>query len=321
MVEVRELEVFLAAAEQENFSVAARELHLTQPAVSFQIQALEHRLNVQLFNRIGRRISLTEAGRMLMPLARELIDLASRIEETMDIQQGRVKGHIVIGCSTSPGQYILPHLIGVFREHYPEVVFSVELMDGEAVEEKLLTKQLHLGVLNQCSKQKDLQCRPFFTDELALIAPVQHPWAEHRSIAPQDLKRADWILRERGACTRRLVEAALEEHGVDSHELHVSMELGSPEAIEAAVEAGHGVSFVSRITVHRALEMGRIRQISVEGMVIQRQLYIAHYPSRTSTRAESRFYDFIGSCDGQRAIHSRMEQVLSSETLTATAIS
>ncbi|MCI0474819.1 MAG: LysR family transcriptional regulator, partial [Anaerolineales bacterium] len=119
MVEVHELRVFLAAAEEENFSAAARKLHLSQPAISFQIQGLEQRLNVQLFQRNGKRISLTEAGHDLLPLARELVNLSSRIEETMCAQQGIVKGQLVIGCSTSPGKYILPHLIGAFRKKYP----------------------------------------------------------------------------------------------------------------------------------------------------------------------------------------------------------
>src|SRR5512142_1590354 len=135
MVEVHELEVFIAAAEFENFSAAARKLHLSQPAISFQIQALEQRLNVQLFQRTGRRIALTEAGRDLLPMAREMVNLSSRIEETMCAQQGIVKGQVLMGCSTSPGKYILPHLIGEFRRQFPEVQFSVEVMDRQAVED------------------------------------------------------------------------------------------------------------------------------------------------------------------------------------------
>src|SRR5512142_953572 len=129
MVEVHELEVFIAAAEFENFSAAARKLHLSQPAISFQIQALEQQLNVQLFQRTGRRITLTEAGRDLLPMAREMLNYSTRIEETMCARQGIVKGAVHIGCSTSPGKYILPHLIGAFRRRYPAVQFSVHVMD------------------------------------------------------------------------------------------------------------------------------------------------------------------------------------------------
>src|SRR5512141_1879208 len=141
MIEVHELEIFLAAAEEENFSAAARKLHLSQPAISFQIQALEQRLNLQLFQRSGRRIALTEAGRDLLPMAREMVGLSTRIEETMSAQQGIVKGHLNVGCSTSPGKYVLPGLIGAFRSQYPLVQFTVDVMDRQLVEEKLLAKE------------------------------------------------------------------------------------------------------------------------------------------------------------------------------------
>ena len=145
------MQTFIVAAEEENFSAAARKLHLSQPAISFQIQALEQRLKVQLFQRVGRRIVLTEAGRELLPMAREMLQLSSRIEETMCMSQGLVRGHIVIGCSTSPGKYILPHLIGAFRKKYPEVLFSVEVLTGDAVVDKLVVRDIHFGVLSLCS--------------------------------------------------------------------------------------------------------------------------------------------------------------------------
>lgn len=198
MIEVNELRVFLAAAEEENFSAAARKLHLSQPAISFQIQGLERRLNVKLFQRIGKRISLTEAGRELVPMAREMINLATRIEETICLQQGHVKGHLKIGCSTSPGKYILPHLVGAYRKLYPDVLITVEVMSRHQVEEQLNAKEIHLGVLAMCSREKEIECFPFFTDQLVLITPPDHPWALRGRIHLSELKEADWILREGG---------------------------------------------------------------------------------------------------------------------------
>jgi DNA-binding transcriptional LysR family regulator len=302
MVEVHELQIFIAAAEEENFSAAARKLHLSQPAISFQIQALEQRLNVQLFQRTGRRIALTEAGRDLLPMARELISLSSRIEETMCAQQGIVKGQVHIGCGTSPGKYILPHLIGAFRKRYPDVQFSVDVMDRETVEEKLLSKQIHMGVMGLASKSKELECWPLLTDELILIAAANHPWAACSQIRPEDLKTADWILREGSAATRQFVQAYLTEHGLDVADLNVAMELGSPEAVEAAVEAGHGVSFVSRIAVKRGLELGRIKQVRVSGISVTRQIYLARNRLRTCTCAQLHFREFVDSPEGQKII-------------------
>ncbi len=302
MVEVHELQIFAAAAETENFSAAARKLHLSQPAISFQIQALEHRLNVQLFQRIGRRIALTEAGRELLPMAREMINMSSRIEESMCASQGLVKGHVIIGCSTSPGKYILPHLIGAFRKEFPDVQFSVEVMDRQTVEERLLEQKIHIGVLSICSKNKELECWTLLTDELVLIVGAQHPWATRDRIAPAELGTAEWILREGGAATRQLVTSTLAEQGLAADDLHVAMELGSVEAVEAAVEAGHGVSIVSRVAVQRGLELGRIKVVAVDGMTVRREIYLARNRMRACTCAQLKFREFIVSPEGQRVM-------------------
>jgi DNA-binding transcriptional LysR family regulator len=302
MIEVHELEIFLAAAEYENFSAAARKLHLSQPAISFQIQALEQQLNVQLFQRTGRRITLTEAGRDLLPMARELVNLSTRIEETMCAQQGIVKGEVLIGCSTTPGKYILPHLIGAFRRLHPQVQFRVDILSRSVVEQKLMDKEIHVGVMGLASKNRDIESFPFFVDDLLLIVPIDHPWASRASVGPEELGRTDWILREEGSATRELVLAHLAEFGVTGSSLHVGMELGSPEGVEAAVEAGHGVSFVSRIAAQRGLQLGRIKAVQVEGVQVQRQIYLARNRLRTCTCAQLRFREFVESGQGCRII-------------------
>ncbi len=302
MIEVHEMRVFLAAAEEENFSAAARKLHLSQPAISFQIQALEQRLNLQLFARNGKRIELTETGRELMPLAREMVNLSTRIEENMCAQQGLVKGHLTIGCSTSPGKYILPRLVGAFHRQYPDVQVSVQVMERRAVEEKLIAKEIHLGVLGVCSKKKELECFPLWMDELVLLVGAQHAWANRAIIAPAELRDVDWILREPGAATRQVVLDALMEHDVAEEELRVAMELGSAEGVEAAVEAGHGISFVSRVAAQRGLELGRVKAIPVEGVAVQRVIYLARNRNRACTCAQLRFREFVESDEGQKSI-------------------
>ena len=231
-----------------------------------------------------------------------MVNLSSRIEETMCMQQGIVKGHMLIGCSTSPGKYILPHLIGAFRNQFPDVQFSVEVMTRQSVEEKLVAKQIHIGVLSLGSKNKDLECFPFFADELVLIVAAKHPWATRGEIAPAELKDTDWILREGGAATRQLVLATLAEQGLPTDDLRVAMELGSVEAVEAAVEAGHGVSFASRVAVQRGLELGRIKTINVTGLDMRRQIFLAHNKMRTCTCAQLKFREFIESPEGQQLI-------------------
>ncbi len=302
MIEIHELRVFLAAAEEENFSAAARKLHLSQPAISFQIQNLEQRLNVQLFQRNGKRITLTEAGHNLLPLAREMINLSTRIEETMCAGQGIVKGHVIIGCSTSPGKYVLPHLIGAFRQKYPDTHFSVQVLTRQQVEEQLLTKQLHIGVLGLPARSKDLECFPFFTDDLVLIVPAQHPWAARGCIHPKELYQAEWVVREGSAATRQTVVTLLNSAGIRVDDLRVTMELGSVEAIEAAVEAGHGVSFVSRVAVQHGLALKKIKVVRVKGLHLQRQIYLARNKLRPCTCAQLKFREFVESSEGQQLI-------------------
>ncbi|MBI5303991.1 MAG: LysR family transcriptional regulator [Chloroflexi bacterium] len=304
MLGAHELQVFLVAAEEENFSAAARKLHLSQPAISFQVQSLEEHLNVQLFQRTGKRISLTDAGRDLMPLAREMVNLSARIEETMCLQQGIVKGHIQIGCSTSPGKYVLPQLIGAYRKQYPDVQFSVQVMSREDVEEKLLRKEIHIGVLSIPSRHKELECWRLFDDELVLIVGATHPWATRDMVTPAELNEVDWILREGGAATRQLIASTLMEHRLSADDLNVGMELGSVEAVEAAVEAGHGVSFVSRVAVKRGLELGRIKIVPVAGLVLRRQIMFARNRTRACTCTQLRFREFLESPAGQQLIAS-----------------
>ncbi|HEX9076141.1 MAG TPA: selenium metabolism-associated LysR family transcriptional regulator [Anaerolineae bacterium] len=299
MLGIHELQVFVAAAETENFSAAARKLQLSQPAISFQIQSLEQQLNVQLFQRTGRRISLTEAGRDLLPMAREMLNYSTRIEETMCARQGIVKGSVQIGCSTGPGKYVLPHLIGAFRKRYPDVQFSVHVMDRRSVEDRLLSQQIHIGVVGLHTKNSDLECWPLFMDHLVLIVAPTHCWADRPKIPLAQLQDAQWIFREEGAASRQLVEASLAESGIDSRSFNVAMELASPEAVETAVEAGHGVSFVSQLAVRHALELGRIIAVDVEGLTVQRQIYLARNRHRTCTCAQLRFREFVESDDGQ----------------------
>ncbi len=304
MIEVHEMQVFLAAAEEENFSAAGRALHLSQPAISFQIQGLEKRLKTQLFQRTGRRIALTEAGRELLPMARELIGLAARIEEDLCASQGQVKGHVTIGCTSSPGKYILPLLVGAYRRHFPDVQFTVDVMTRQIAEERLIDKQIHIGVLSIVSKRKELECWPLMVDALALIVSAAHPWAARDEILAAELKDADWILRESGAATRQVIFEHLAEFGIAERDLRISMEFGSVEGIETAVEAGHGVSIVSRIAALRDLKIGRIKAVKVKGLNVSRQIFLARNRLRTCTCAQLRFREFIASEEGQQIVAS-----------------
>jgi len=303
MIGARELEVFLAAAEHENFSIAARKLHMSQPTVSFQIQSLEQQLKVQLFQRFGHRIQLTQAGRDLLPIANEMMNLSCQIEEIVDAQQSVVTGNLTIGCTTTPGRYILPVLISAFREKYPGVRSLVEVnLNRTEMEQKLLAKETQFAIFGLPPKSKKLEYWPIYTDELVLIASPQHAWAKRSQIYPQDLKEADWVMREPRSATRQLTQTRLAERGVDSSELNVIMEFGTPEAVVVAIENGCGVSYISRVAVQRSLELGKVVVIPVENLTISRQIYMARNPLGAGTRIQLRFKAFVESEEGQEVI-------------------
>jgi DNA-binding transcriptional LysR family regulator len=296
MVGIHEIVVFLAAAKTENFSAAAQSLGLSQPAVTFQIRSLEEKLKVQLFERRGKRVVLTEMGRELLPIARELINAASSFEEAVALRLGTLKGRLQIGCGTGLAKYVLPQLIGAFHKRYPNVRISCEGMTRQIVEEKLASLEIHLGIVCTLSKTRELAYYPFFTDELVLIAASNHPWSARDEISLAELCAADWIV-EKGHTIANLMR-----WGLAMGDIRVAIELNDDEAIQAAVEENQGVAFMSRIAAKRSVEAGAIKTIHIEGLTpIHREVFLVQPHSRTSILSY-RFREFIESAEGRSLI-------------------
>jgi DNA-binding transcriptional LysR family regulator len=293
MLNVHEMNVFLAAAETQNFSEAARQLHMTQPAVSMQIQSLEQRLGVDLFERSGRRIQLSEAGETLMPMARELVSMSLNIEEAMKSWGGQVVGHLKLGCSTTAGKYILPQLIARFRRMHPRVHVTVYNSGRDQVMDMLCDGTTHISVVSSLVNCRDAEFQPFFTDRAVLIVPVDHPWANRSSIKSRELCEVDFIMRDDTAGTRQVMVEGLLEQGIHLDDLNVVMELGNAEAIEMAVEEGIGVSIVSRLVAQRGVDLGRIKVVEVEELNLERKIYMAYNIRRAATSAQTEFWNFV----------------------------
>lgn len=293
MLNIHEMNVFLTAAETQNFSEAARQLHMTQPAVSMQIQSLEQLLGALLFERSGRRIQLSEAGETLIPMARDLVNMSLRIEETMKSLSGKVVGHLKIGCSTTAGKYILPQLVARFRRMHPGVHVTVYNSGRDHVMQMLCDGMTHISVISSLIHCREAEFQPFFTDRVVLIVPADHPWASRDVIEPEELSEVDFILRDDTAGTHHVVLEGLLEHGIQVDDLKVVMELGNAEAIEMAVEEGIGVSFVSRLVARRGVELGRIKVVQVEGLNLERKIYMTHNVRRAATSAQAEFWNFV----------------------------
>ena len=304
MLNPYELQVFLAAAEAESFSAAARRLHLTQSAVSQQVHSLEQQLQVELFHRDGPRISLTDNGRALMSMAREYVHLSAHIEENMAARRGMVTGQLTIGCTSTPGKYVLPWIVSSFCRDHSQVKIAVEVIKRADLVQKLEQHAIDFGIMSGQVAHPDLIFDEFMQDDLVLIVPAQHPFAHQEVVSPEQLKGQTVILREEAAGTRIALLEGLEHVGVKGNDIKVApIEFGAAESIIAAVEAGCGISWVSMVAAQRAVEIGKIRLIEVEGLSLRRTIYLVRHQQHASSEAHLKLYEFISSPAGQSILH------------------
>ncbi len=265
------LTVFRAVAAQLSFRKAAEELFLTQPAVTFQIKALEEDLGVQLFDRSGQRIALTPAGAQLLDAARSSHALLDDAAQQLASLDGQLAGELVLGVSTTISQYLLPRLLRGFLTLHPLARFRVLTGNTETIVQSVLDAHCSLGLIEGPARSREVVTQPFLRDEMVLIVPAAHEWTEDAAISARDLASVPLLLRERGSGSRRVLELALERAGVRLKSLRVAMELDSVEAIKSAVEADLGVGFVSRWAVARDLRLGRQFRIApVRDLVVTR---------------------------------------------------
>lgn len=295
LIELSTLRVFLVAAEEKNFSKAAQRLHLSQSAVSQNIQSMERAYGVELFIRRGRAVDLSEAGHTILPMVRDVLRAARLLDDGFQGINNRVGGDLLIGCSTSAGKYLMPVLLSNFQREYPAVHPRVKVMGREGVYERLLNQNIPIGVSSKNFDHRDLECLPLFDDRIFLIVPVNHPWANYGQATPDDLLDQPIIMREEMSGTCETVIQGLKSYGITPDMLNVTMELGNPEAIEMAVERGVGIAFVSEMIAVRGLAFGRIKKVELQGFDLKRTVYIARHIHYPFTRAQSLFWEFAQS--------------------------
>ncbi len=293
MLDVHQLNVFLAAAETLNFTQAARQLHMTQPSVSQHIQGLERHFDMSLFIRNGRNLELTDAGMALLPLAREAVTLSIRIDETMESLKGTIYGHLIVGCSTTPGKYILPHLLARFHRKYPQVRVTCQVSPQADALRSVAEGEAHFALFSlDHDGYPDIEAVSFICDPIVLIAPLDHPWAKRNEIEPNELMEGDFIMRETASGTFNAVREALAQYDVSTADLRILITLGNAEAIALAVQEGIGVGFISQMVVDRLCQ-GKVAQVRVRGIDICRQIYIGRNSRRPATGAQAAFWNFL----------------------------
>ena len=277
MLENFRIRVFRAVAHHLNFSRAAEELLLTQPAVTQQIKALEEEFGVPLFDRGGGRISLTLAGKALLPFADRMKVLSEEARCAVAEGSGQQAGELALGASQTIAQYLLPNLIAKFRELHPKVHVTARSGNSDEMLEALLACDIHLALIEGPEHRKDLHIQPFMEDHMVLVVPSGHEWADHE-VDLDALRQQPLLVREFGSGSRRVVEQALVHAGIKIKDLKVSMELDSTEGLLSGVEAGLGVTFVSRWAVRNQLALGSVKLARVRGLKLARQFSYA-YPA------------------------------------------
>jgi DNA-binding transcriptional LysR family regulator len=293
MIEIIKIETFLSAAETLNFSDTAKQLHISQPAVSHQIKTLEQELGVTLFDRRSGRLRLTDAGRILLPWARRLLHDMSNMQAMMASLEEEVLGNLCIVCSTTAGKYILPQLAARFLHRYPGIQVSIPACASEQVALNLLEGNAHLGVLSREIDDPKLEVQEFFHDRITLVVPAGHRWAFRRSIEPSELLEEPIIIRESSSGTRRVVLEELAKHDISLEDLNIFMELGNAEAIVRTVAAGYGVGFVSTLASACPLERGNVVDIVIEGLNLERVIYMVRKRISEVHRPRDAFWSFV----------------------------
>ncbi len=263
------LRIFRTVAHHLNFSRAAEELLLTQPAVTQQIRTLEEECGVPLFDRSGGQITLTPAGEALLPYAEKLKAITDEAIAAVNDASGRDIGQLAVGASQTIGQYILPNLVARFLREHPRVTFTAVCGNSDEMIGRLLHRRIQLALIEGPVRRKDFHIEPFMEDHMVLVVPAGHEWADHE-IEVSALKRAPLLMREFGSGSRRVVEQALARAGIRKKDLNTRMEFDSTEGILNAVEAGLGATFISRWAVRNQLALGTLKVARVKGLQLSR---------------------------------------------------
>jgi DNA-binding transcriptional LysR family regulator len=294
-VELRNLHTFRTVVDKGSFSQAAEELEISQPAVSFQIRALEERLGHRLLDRSGRRIAITEAGEVAYRYAKRLIGLEAELQREMQELGDTVSGRLVLGSSTGPGEVVLPRLLGAFSRLHPEVQVSLVVLDTQSVCERVLDDELEIGFVGAARPQRGLVYEPFMRDELVAIVPTDHPLAERGSIDLDELVRQPMIVQQEGSGVRSVIEAAMRDAGLRDRDLNVTMELGLQQSVKAAVLDGLGLTVISRLAIEREVADGSLVALSLEGPGLAREFSSVRHAGRTSRRVTRAFLEFAAA--------------------------
>lgn len=285
----RQLSVFEAVARLLSYSRAAQEMHLTQPAVSMQIKQLEENVGMPLFEQLGKKIYLTEAGRELSHYSRVIAQQLSEAETVMNDLKGLQRGRLKISVA-STANYFAPQLLANFSQRFPTVTVSLDVTNRQALLAQLANNEMDMAVMGQPPEGLDLVAESFMENPLVVIAPVNHPLATAKTIPLERLQKETFLVREEGSGTRIAMERFFDQHGI---QFHTGMVMSSNEAIKQAVQAGLGLGILSLHTIDLELETKRLKVLDVKSFPIMRHWYVVHRKDKRLSTVAQAFKAFL----------------------------
>jgi DNA-binding transcriptional LysR family regulator len=287
----RRLQVFHTVARLLSFTKAAETLHMTQPAVTFQVRQLEEYFNTRLFDRTHNRISLTDAGARVYTYSDKIFELYGEMENAVREMTGEISGSLTIGASTTIAEYMLPALLGDFRAKYPDVSIHLKVANTDGIVSMVENNTIDLGVVEAPVSNKNLVVDECRRDNLVAIVPPGHPIGKQKKVTLDELLEYPFICREEGSGTREVIAEHLARYSKCDTCMDVAMELGSPEAVKGAVEAGMGISVVSNATIQKELRLGTLLSIDLDPP-LERPFSFVHQKQKFRVRVMEELLEF-----------------------------
>lgn len=287
-----QLRILKAIVQEKSFKKAAESLYISQPAVSFQIQNLERSLNTALFYRHSRKAQLTEAGKLLSEYAIKILSLCEESYRSIKDLENLKFGSLTIGASQTIGTYLMPKLIGKFREKYPNVSVRLEVHSTRKAAWRVAKGSLDLAITGgeiPSELEKGLEVQAYAWDELVLILPKKHPLADKQCLSQSDLYKLKFLTLEEDSSYQRVLNNILQENSIESNKLDIEMELSSIEAIKNAVESGLGAAFVSISAIKKELKLDTLRHLRINNLNVKRRLSIIINKERYRSKAAEMF--------------------------------
>ena len=298
---LQQLRLFEAVARHRSFTRAAEEIHLSQPAVSIQVKRLEENVGMSLFELVGKRITLTEAGRELYTASKDVLGRLAVLDSTIDSLKGEVAGTLRVTAVTS-AKYFLPHLLGAFIRRFPKVEPRLIVANRAGLLERVADNEDDLYVMGHVPDGLDVEEDPFLENIISVVASPDHPLANKRKITLKQLTEERFLVRESGSGNRKVVEEAFQAHGLT---INPYMELGSAEAIKQGVMAGLGISALSLHNLRLEIAAGQIVVLKVEGFPLRRRWNVVHRTGKPLSPASQSFIEFLQT-EGQHLVNEAM---------------